>query len=68
MLKEFEDLKHSVIISDKTGKQLACVDKSGVKIYSEDINICVCKVTGQYHGWDEEKMIYMSEGLKKFIG
>ena len=66
-LSEFNDLRHSVHVFDTEGNRLADIDKDGVRVYGDAVNIAVCKEIGSEAGWPKSEMIYMQEGLKELV-
>lgn len=66
-LSKFDDLKHSIHVFDKNGNRLADIDKNGVRVYGDTLNIAVCRENGEENGWPKSEMVYMSNGLKELI-
>lgn len=67
-LSKLDDLKHSIHIFDTKGNRLADIDKNGVRVHGDTLNIAVCKEAGEENGWPKSEMVYMSDGLKELIG
>lgn len=66
-ISQFSDLKHSIHVFDTKGNRLADIDKDGVRVYGNTLNIAVNKETGEENGWTKSEMIYLSNGLKEVI-
>lgn len=66
-LLEFSDMNHSIHVFDVKGNRLADIDETGVRMYSEELKIAVCKQIGEENGWPKTKMIYMSENLEELL-
>lgn len=66
-LSKFVDLKHTIHVFDTKGNRLADIDKNGVRVYGDALNIAVCKEDGEENGWPKSEMVYMSDGLGKLI-
>lgn len=64
---DFSDLKHSIHLFNRNGDRIADIDESGVKVYSDEIGISVCKETGQIKGWKEERMIFATKKLMELL-
>lgn len=63
----FSGLKYSVHIFDKNCNRLADIDKNGVSVYGDELNIAVCKEVGEEDGWTESETVYVSDGLKELF-
>lgn len=63
----FGDLKHSIHIFSKNGDRIADIDENGVKVYSDEIGVSVCKETSQVEGWKTEKIIFTTENLPELL-
>ena len=46
---------------------MADIDKDGVRVYGDAVNIAVCKEIGGEARWSKSEMIYMPEGLKELV-
>lgn len=64
---KFDDLKHSIHVFNTKGARLADIDKDGVRVYGDALNIAVCKEVEEENGWPKSEMVYMSDGLKELI-
>lgn len=57
----------STHVYDAAGKYLLSVDMGGVHLHDPDLKMAVCQKTGETDGWDQEKNVYMSDGLQELI-
>lgn len=64
---DFLDLKYSIHIFDDHGKRLADIDKNGVKLLSDKLNVFVSKEIGKTDGWTRAEVIYVSDGLQELV-
>lgn len=64
---DFLDLKYSIHIFDDHGNRLADIDKNGVKLLSDKLNVFVSKEIGKTDGWARVKVIYVSDGLQELV-
>lgn len=62
---DFLDLKYSIHIFDNHGNRLVDIDKDGVKLLSDKLNVFVSKEIGTTDGWTRAKVIYVSDGLQE---
>lgn len=46
---------------------MADIDKNGVKLLSNKLNVFVSKEIGTTDGWTRAKVIYVSDGLQELV-
>lgn len=46
---------------------MADIDKNGVKLLNDKLNVFVSKEIGKTDGWARVKVIYVSDGLQELV-